>query len=215
MAIAEELRSFVKDGLERALPRAEIERVLLEAGWPPDQVRSELGGFAEIEFAIPVPIPKPYLSAREAFLYMALFSTLYISAFNLGGLVFHLIDLVLSDPAAPAAAEAMVRGALRWNISFLVVAFPVFLYVAQLTGRETRADPTKRASKVRRWLTYITLFIAGSVLIGDVATLIYSLLGGELTVRFVLKAATIAVIAGSVFGYYLRDLRLGEEESQS
>ncbi len=215
MAIAEELQGFVKDSLARGLSRAEIERVLREAGWPPDHVRSALRGFAEIEFAIPVPIPKPYVSAREAFLYLVLFSALYVSAFNLGALLFQLIDLTFPDPAAPAAAAEAIREAIRWSISALVVAFPVFLYVAQLTGRETRLDPSKRASKVRRWLTYLTLFVAGGVLVGDVTGLVHSLLGGELTVRFVLKVSTVAVIAGAVFGYYLRDLRLEEEEGQA
>jgi len=37
--------------------------------------------------------------------------------------------------------------------------------------------------------------------------LIYQLLGGEQTVRFVLKVATVAIIAGTGFGYYLRELR--------
>ena len=76
MAIAHELQDFVGDGLARGLSRAEIQRVLLEAGWPREQVHSALGGFAEIEFPIPVPRPRPYLSAREAFLYLVLCSTL-------------------------------------------------------------------------------------------------------------------------------------------
>ena len=212
MAIADELQGFVGDGLARGLSRAEIERVLLEAGWPPGQIRNALGGFAEIEFPIPVPRPKPYLSAREAFLYLVLFSTLYVSAFSLGRLLFQFINQAFPDPAAPAAVVAAVRQAIRWSISSLVVAFPVFLYVARLTGRETRRDPSKRASKVRRWLTYLTLFVAAGVLVGDVTSLVYSLLGGELTAHFVLKVSTIAVIAGAVFGYYLRDLRLEEAE---
>jgi uncharacterized membrane protein YpjA len=36
------------------------------------------------------------------------------------------------------------------------------------------------------------------------------LLGGELTTRFILKVLVAAVIAGTVFGYYLRDLRRDE-----
>jgi hypothetical protein len=50
------------------------------------------------------------------------------------------------------------------------------------------------------------------VLIGDVTTLIYNLLGGELTTRFILKVFTVAVIAGTGFGYYLRELRADEKE---
>ena len=99
---------------------------------------------------------------------------------------------------------------MRWSISSLIVAFPVFVYVSWLAGRDIAADPNKRHSKVRRWLTYLTLFVASSVLIGDVISLIYSLLGGELTTRFVLKVLVVAFIAGTVFWYYLSDIRREE-----
>ncbi|MDA2923312.1 DUF5671 domain-containing protein [Acidobacteria bacterium AH-259-L09] len=214
MAVADELQDFVKDGLARGLSRAEIENVLLQAGWPQEHVRGALAGFAEIEFPIPVPRPKPYLSAREAFMYLVLFSTLYISAFSLGRLLFQFINQGFPDPAAPPFVVESVRRAIRWSISSLIVAFPVFLYVSRLTGRETRLDRRKRASKVRRWLTYLTLFVAAGVLIGDVTSLVYNFLGGELTVRFILKVITIAVIAGTIFGYYLWDLRLEEKEAK-
>jgi hypothetical protein len=95
------------------------------------------------------------------------------------------------------------------------VAFPVFLYTSWVTDRAIRLDPTKRASKVRRWLTYWTLFVAACALLGDVTTLVYNLLGGELTVRFVLKIVTVGLIAGTAFTYYLRDLRLDEAESKA
>ena len=85
-------------------------------------------------------------------------------------------------------------------MSSLIVAFPVFLYMSWLVGREIAADPNKRHSKVRRWLTYITLFVAAGVVIGDVVTLVYNLLGGEITIRFMLKVLVVAFIAGSVSG---------------
>ena len=78
-----------------------------------------------------------------------------------------------------------------------------------------RRDPTKRGSKVRRWLTYLTLFAAATALICDVGTLVYSLLGGEITGRFLLKVAVVALIAGSAFGYYLSDLRADETGGRS
>lgn len=215
MAIAEELRGFVKESLERGISRPDIEGALQSAGWPSDQVRGALRGFAELDFALPVPVPKPYLSAREAFLYLVLFTMLYFSAFNLGAVVFHLIDMAFPDPATTAQALEIAREEMRWSISLLVVASPVFLFVSALTGREIRRDPSKRASKVRRWLTYLTLFVAVSVLFGDVAALVHSVLSGGLTVRFLLKVATVAGVAGTVFWYYLRDLGLDEEEAEA
>ncbi len=80
MAVNKEIAGFLKEGLERGLPRQQLEHVLLEAGWPRDQVRGALRGFADVAFPIPVPRPAPYLSAREAFVYLVLFSTLHTSA---------------------------------------------------------------------------------------------------------------------------------------
>ena len=82
--------------------------------------------------------------------------------------------------------------------------------MASLIGRDISADVTKRASSVRRQFTYLTLFIACAVLMGDVTTMIYNFLGGELTARFLLKCATVALIAGAGFGYFLRELRRDE-----
>ncbi len=159
--------------------------------------------FADLEFAIPVPRPTPYLNAREAFMYLVMFSTLYLSAYYLGSLVFELINLQFPDPTANDYAELAAEATLRWSVSTVVVAFPVFLYVAWLLGRELRADVTKRASKIRRQLTYLTLLVAAAFLIGDVTTLIYNFLGGDMTVRFVLKVVTVAIIAGAGFVVYL------------
>ena len=212
MAIPEELLTFVKDALSRGVPRSQIEAALLQAGWERKQVDAGLTRFAETDFPIPVPRPAPYLSAREAFLYLLLFTTLYLSAYNLGQLFFQFINLAIPDPAARAYSPgpAAIREAIRWAVSSLVVAFPVFLYLSALTEREIRRDPTKRASKVRRWLTYLTLFIAAAVIIGDLIALLNDLLGGELTLRFVLKALTVGLIAAGMFAYYLHDLRREE-----
>jgi hypothetical protein len=55
----------------------------------------------------------------------------------------------------------------------------------------------------------LTLFVAGVFLVGDAATLVYNTLGGELTIRFVLKIATIAVIAGGIFTFFLSEIAEG------
>ena len=209
MAVSEELVGFVKDALARGLSRPQIEDVLRQAGWGKEQVNGALGSFATVEFPLPVPRPRPSLSAREAFLYLLLFTTLYIVAFSLGNLAFQFIDRAFPDPAS-RVEERYVREAIRWSVSYLIVAFPVFLFMSRLTRREVAQDPVKRSSPVRRWLTYLTLFVSACVLIGDVVALVYNLLGGELAVRFVLKVLTVGLIAGAAFWYYLSDLRVEE-----
>ena len=218
MAVNEELIDFVRDALSRKVSRSEIEQALQRGGWTKEQTRAALDAFVDTDFPLPVPRARPYLSARDAFQYLVLFATLYASAYSLGSLLFDFINLAIPDRSqAVEAFEYQVqyaREGIRWSVSALIVAFPVFLYISWLTGRAIARDPVKRASKVRRWLTYLTLFIAATVLIGDVTTLVYNLLGGELTVRFALKVVTVALIAGTTFVYYLRDLRHDEQESR-
>jgi hypothetical protein len=208
VAANDELLGFVRESLARGTSRAEIEAVLLRAGWSRDQVNTALDAYADVEFQIPVPKPKPYLSAREAFMYLLLFSTLYVCAYNLGVLIFDYINRAFPDPAVTTYYNEYTRQSVRWALSSLIVAFPVFLYLSSIVERAVRRDPGKRRSNVRRWLMYLTIFAAASILIGDFITLVYNVLGGELTTRFVLKVLTIAAIAGTIFGYYLSDLRL-------
>jgi len=214
MAAGDELVDFVRDALGRGVARTQIEEALRKGGWTTDQVRSALAAFVDVDFPVPVPRARPYLSAREAFMYLVLFGTLYTSAYYLGSLIFDIINLTFPDAAQEAGTYGTyVRESMRWSISSLIVAFPVFLYLSWTTDRDVTRDPMKRASKVRRWLTYLTLFASACALIGDVTTLVYNALGGELTIRFVLKVITVGLIAGTAFVYYLRDLRQDEVEN--
>ncbi|MCK5245881.1 hypothetical protein KAR02_03240, partial [Candidatus Bipolaricaulota bacterium] len=210
MAINEELQSFVKEALTQGTPRNAVKDTLLEAGWRADQVESALSAYAPTDFPIPVPVPKPYLSAREAFIYLVLFTTLYLTTFNLGRLIFQFINIGLPDPAAYYDYVNSARQAIRFSVASLIIAFPIFMYLSVLIGRSIKRDPSKRASKVRKWLTYMTLFVAAAVIIGDLTALVYNFLGGELSLRFALKVITVAAIAGGIFGYYLWDLRQEE-----
>jgi uncharacterized membrane protein len=102
---------------------------------------------------------------------------------------------------------------VRLAVASLIVAFPLYLWLSNLTLKAIKADPEKRGSKIRKWLTYVTLFIAAGVLIGDLISLLFNLLGGELTLRFLLKTLVVLLVAGTVFGYYIWDLRQEEKEA--
>src|SRR5215203_6331132 len=124
-----DLENFVRTGLQQGLPRSELETAMLSAGWTPDQTRTALGAFADVSFAVPVPKPRPYLSAREAFLYLVLFASLYLSAYHLGSLIFELINRAFPDPTAREAYSAW-RDSMRFAASALIVGFPLFAYMS-------------------------------------------------------------------------------------
>ncbi|HEY2897823.1 MAG TPA: DUF5671 domain-containing protein [Gemmatimonadaceae bacterium] len=206
------LDRFVRAALEKGQDRIAIASALDRAGWPHEEVSSALAAYADIPFPVAVPLPRASLSAREMFLYLVLFTALYISVWNFGSLLFELIDRAFPDVTQRRYGGYSTES-IRWAVSALIVAFPVFLWTSRYIGRRLAANPAGRLSPARRWCTYITLFIAVAVLIGDGTTLIYNLLGGELTVRFVLKALVVAGIAASALLYYLRDLRHEERTS--
>ncbi|WP_290890497.1 DUF5671 domain-containing protein [Arenimonas sp.] len=210
---SQDLDVFVRDALVRGLPRSEIEQALVTAGWPLEQAKAALSVYADQAFPVPVPRPRAYLSAREAFLYLTLFVTLYLFAFHLGSLLFDLLNLGLPDPADNEYRAAQLTDSIRFSTAALIISFPVFLFLANLVAREQRSHPAKRLSVVRRWLTYLTLFVAACVLLGDMIALVNGLLSGEATLRFLLKVGVVLAIAGSVLAYYLWDLRRDEADA--
>jgi hypothetical protein len=204
-----EIRDFVKDALAAGKTREETSAALREAGWREDEIRNALDAFADVAFGLPVPKRKPYVSAQEAFLYLLLFLTLYVSAVSFGTLGFQLVNAWLPDKI-PAYMDYRTS-ALRQALAALIIAYPIYLALSAILRRAVSRDPEKRNSKIRKWLTYITLFIASGVIIGDLISLVFNFLQGELTLRFVLKIMIIAAIAGTVIGYYIWEIREDEK----
>jgi hypothetical protein len=209
--MAHNLIHFVEKALNQGASRAEVKKVLIDAGWQEDEVRNALASFHDTNFVVAVPKRRPYTSAGEAFMYLLLFLTLYITAFSFGTLVFQFINRWLPDLAQNPYIYDSTSGTIRMSTSAIIIAFPVFLWMSWLLGKIISKNPEKRSSGVRKWLTYITLFIAADIIIGDLISLVYNLLGGELTLRFVLKVLTVGSIAGAIFGYYLPDIRKDEK----
>lgn len=208
-----ELASFVKESLQQGQSRAAIKDVLLSAGWQEREITKALNSFADIEFVTPVPRPKPYLAAREAFLYLLSFITLYISAFSFGALLFQFIDRWFPDASRVFYGQDISLSSLRMAIASLIIAFPLHLALMAKLMRSAARDPERSQSLVRKWLTYLTLVVVAGVLIGDAISLLFNVLGGETTWRFFLKSLVVFLIGGAIFGFYLTGLQKEEKES--
>ncbi|KGQ18098.1 hypothetical protein LF41_1452 [Lysobacter dokdonensis DS-58] len=207
----QDLESFVRDALAQGNSRDTIASTLTGAGWSQAQVQRALNAWADVPFAVPVPRPRASLSAREAFFYLLMFAALYMAAWHTCDLLFTLLNRSLPDAADALRQYGYSTSRMRWSTASIIIALPVFLWMARLVARQVTRDPLARLSPVRRWLTYLTLFLAAMTLIGDMITLVNNLLAGDLTLRFLLKVLVVAVVAGSIFSYYLFDLRRGED----
>ena len=144
---------------------------------------------------------------RDVFIQLLGIITLYASVISFIALLWQLVNIWLPDPLNFYRASAV--SAIRWSGSVLVVMFPVYVFISWLMNRDFTAMPERREIKVRKWLVYFTLFAAALTVIIDVITLIYNLLGGELTAKFLLKVLIVLLTAAAVFAYYYYDLRKG------
>lgn len=140
-------------------------------------------------------------------MYLLMIVALGMSAVNFGTLLFQYINLAVPDSLGGSYGVESYYNLIRWTLASIIVAFPVLAWVTRFLRRDMAAFPEKRDLKIRKWLLYLTLFVAGVVVLGDLIALVYGFLQGELTLRFALKVASILLVAGSVFWYYLCEVR--------
>src|SRR3989344_5674775 len=148
---------------------------------------------------------KPKVTPKDFFLWIAAMVALYVSVISFIALLFDYINYAFPDVLNYYVDP--YSGSIRYEIASIVVLFPVFLVLMRLIRNDIQALPEKRDLWVRRWALFLTVFIAGATVIGDLITLINYFLGGEITMRFVLKVIVLLLVAGGVFLHFLADLR--------
>ncbi|SFD06123.1 DUF5671 domain-containing protein [Tropicimonas isoalkanivorans] len=210
MRASDQLSEFVGTALASGHDRQTIAAELRTAGWSESEIDTALHAWADSAFVPPVPRPRTVVSAREAFVYGLLFAALLVVCVNVTILGFDLIDRWLPDVTDGDGTRSLTS--MRWSIAYLVVFFPVFLVISQRVETGAQADRSRRRSAVRKWFGYITLFLAVIVLLGDTVALIFALLNGDLTSRFVAKTALVAATAGLVL-LYLRGVTSETEDA--
>ncbi|MBP7133690.1 hypothetical protein KBA73_00580 [Patescibacteria group bacterium] len=206
-----ELQLFIKEALSQGISRQDIQHALKKARWNEEEIQAGLDRYVESDFPIAIPAPKSSVSAREAFIYLILFVTFYLTAFSIGSLWFDFINTWIPDSLL-LSGSYLDTNSIRQACATLLITAPLFFFLSWQLRVRLAKNPEERNSPVRRWLTYLTLFIAASVIIGTLIGLVHDVLSGELTWRFTLKSLTVLLITGSSFGYYLWDLRRGEEK---
>ncbi|TWI37132.1 DUF5671 domain-containing protein [Paracoccus sulfuroxidans] len=197
MRPAERLTEFVREALSKGQSRDQIADALGEAGWGHPMIRDALASWQQSPGLPPVPRAARYVSAREALVHGLLFLSLGTVICNLVSLGMTLIDNLIADPL-----DVYGYGyyGMTWPIASLIVFLPAFLFMNRYINRT--AGPDGGRSLVRRWFAAITLLLALMTLLGDAVYTIYALLNGDLTLRFVVKALWVGLLAVLVLGYY-------------
>lgn len=200
------LKTFIAHARSKGMDHATIRLLLLSAGWKEKDI---IAAMSEESLDMPVPVPQEVGSARDAFLHLLTFTALYATVISTLILLFQYINRLLPDAALGESAvyDADVSF-IRWQLAVLFVAFPLLAYLWKTLHREFVHNPEKLTTGVRRWLTYLTLFVTACAMIGDLIALVFSLLQGELSIRFLLKVLVVFAMTGIPFTYYFAVLRM-------
>jgi membrane protein YqaA with SNARE-associated domain len=149
--------------------------------------------------------PKPKVSPRDFFLHLGAVVALYWSAVSLLVLLFQSINNLFPD-ALEYYVDPYSSG-IRFAIASLIIIFPVYWVITWMINKDLAENPSKKDLWVRKWLIYVTLFVAGLAIVGDLVTLLNTFLGGEVTARFILKVLAVLLVTGGIFGYYYQELK--------
>lgn len=206
------LKEFIAHARSKGMDHQTIRMLLLSSGWKEKDV---VEGLTEATLDMPVPAPEDRGGAREAFFHLLAFVTLYASVISVLVLLFDYLNRLFPDAAFDYAYYGDDTSMIRWFIATLLVAFPVFAWMSSIIAKDLAANPERAWSPVRRWLTYLTLFVTAGVLVGDGITLLFYLLEGEITIRFLLKVVVVLVVAGAAFGYYFLALKTSPKDPKT
>lgn len=144
---------------------------------------------------------------RNFALQLGALAALYASLASLITLLFSVVTIALPDAADSSWAVESASESIRFAFATLVIFFPAYVVLTRYVNTIRRRDDQGAYLGLTRWLIYLSLFVGGAILLGDAVAVVYSWLNGELTLRFFLKAAILAVVIKSAFFYYLLDAK--------
>lgn len=206
MSNKKSLREFIQQSRIQGLNEAAIRQQLIGSGWAEAEVDAEIKAVMSATLVPPSPHNS---SAQDITLNLGVFVTLYVAVINLGTLLFQLINKFLTDPWQGRYDYYMngVNDRLRLAAAGIIVAWPLFLWINTVVQRQLKNNPIKTRLGIRRGLVYLTLFVTGVVIMSSLISIVYKFLGGDLELRFLLKALTVLVLGGVIFLYYLPEAR--------
>lgn len=150
----------------------------------------------------------PKTTAKDFFIYLATVALLYVSFGSLLNLLFNYINYYFPDILTDSYYYYdPYTAAVRFSLAVLIILFPVFWFATYYINKDLRAYPEKQELAIRKWLLYLTVFVAVAIVIGDLVVLVNTFLNGEITTRFILKVLAVLVLTGFTLLYYTWDLK--------
>ncbi len=215
MAKTDELEDFIKLAVAKGESLSRIESVLLESGWDTERVTASVGRYVEADFPVPVPKPRPFVSARLFFMHFFYFILLYLVTYNAVSILFSALDHYLPDGLGRYRGvywSTNLGRSIQDNLSILIVAAPLLILTQRvISGAQKKSG--QAIPRIRLTLAYFTMFIGALIIFGTACSAVYYLLRGELGLRFLIKAVILLALCAGMFLHYRIELAHDEAKS--
>lgn len=203
-----ELVKYIASARQQNISDDSIKNELIKQSWPQQDVLEALSPSSAPVPTIPAP-PVPHFGMWVAFQYIILFITLYISASCFAGILHFAADKHISDTLDNInfSKSEFASTILMGYIAGIVVSYPIFAFLFIRLKQQTIQKPGVRNFRTRKLLMYITLVGTFLLMMGNLIMIIYSFLMGTATTRAFAHFVITVLVAGSIFGYLLHEVR--------
>lgn len=145
-------------------------------------------------------------SPKFAFFYMLSLVALAFMAISTGIIIFQIINKYIVDALA-TYNTCYSSSSLKFAISAIIISTPIYYVISWQINKNLFSGVLKIESGIRKWLTYFIIFVSSVVALGYLVAIIYNFLDGELSIKFALKAFAALAISGTIFSYYLHEIK--------
>ncbi len=169
----------------------------------------------------PVTIERPKLSNQEFFLWFGIIITLYSTVSAFLNMIFRVLNKALPDALDGISYYSSYNSSsngltsLSTPLSIIIISFPIFILLTYYTNKQLKKNPERASLRFRKFVIYLTIFLACIMVVTDLIVLLQYFLRGEITTRFIVKVLCILLVSGVVGGYYVTDLRRNVAEKSN
>jgi len=208
----QELNLYIESARAQHVEDSVIREQLVKAGWVAGEVDDALTPKAQGPVNLPPP-PVPQFGMWVTFQYALLFISLYVVATSLGGIFHNWVDTTFVDKVASTydsysySSGSRDDWMLRLWIASIIVSFPIFAVLFVLLKKQISQKPAIKNLRARKILIYLTMVGTFIIMIGHLIMTLFGMLDGKATGNSFAHLGVTFVVAGSIFGYLLNEVR--------
>lgn len=206
----EKIVEFIKNSRSLNIPDYEITGTLLKNGSTQEDINTAFQNLGNTSPSSVQPANTLiHVGMWTGFLYILFFISLYILATSMGGLFHMWVDKLVPTPDSTTdySYDGFNDWLIRGYIAALIVSYPIFAILAVNLRKQLLRQPSVKNLRSRKLLIYLTLIATFLISMGQIIGTLFQFLGGAVTLNTLGHLFVTLLIAGSIFGYFINEVK--------